>query len=475
MSDQPLHYWTLTEVSAAIAARTVSAVEVTTEVLNRIAQINPQLGAFYTVFTESALAEARAADLEIAAGRPRGALHGIPVALKDLIDFGPTTAGSALRRDHQAVAHGALVERLRSEGAVIVGKLATHEFGLSTQTFADAFAPARNPWDPERTPGGSSTGAGVALAAGLVFGAYGTDSGGSVRLPAANCSIVGLKPTFGLIGRSGIVPLSWSLDHAGPMARTVGDARLLLDAVRGPDPGDPGSASTPSAPTLERQEVTGIRVGVPRGFWEPGCNAEVAAAFERSLALLASLGAEVREVDLGVSLKQAVATGYLVALAEAATLHASDVRRRAGLYGREFRQLMRAGMLIPASAYINAQRARAEIARRVARVFDGSDGLGGDVLGCDVMAMPTLGALPDRIPEQPRRIDLRISTAPAPAYTWLANLYGGPAISIPAGFSTGGLPIGLQLLGRSFEDSLVLALAEAHEAAAGFLDRHPAI
>ena len=458
-----MHYWSLAAVSAGIAAGRVSALEVTRALLDRIARLNPTLGAFYTVFADSAFEEARTADMEIASGRRRGPLHGVPVALKDLIELGPTSAGSALRRKHQAAGHGALVRGLREEGAVIVGKLATHEFGLSTQTFADAFAPARNPWNLELTPGGSSTGAGVALAAGLVFGAYGTDSGGSVRLPAANCSIVGLKPTFGLIGRSGIVPLSWSLDHAGPMARTVADTLILLDAVRGHDPDDPATSPRQPEITLEPQGIDGMRVGVPRSFWEPTSDPQVTASFEHALDVLAHLGADIREVDLGVSLKQVVATGYLIALTEAATFHANDIRQHGELYGREFRLLLKSGLLIPGSSYVDAQRARGVIARRVKAVFD----------GCDVLAMPTLGALPDRIPDQAKRIDRRISSVPAPAYTWLANLYGGPAISIPAGFSADGLPIGLQLMGRPYEDSAVLRTAAAHERVAGFLDRHP--
>ena len=446
-----------------MAAGQISALEVTTATLDRIERFNPALGAFYTVFADSALEEARSADRERAAGRRRGALHGVPVGLKDLIELGPTSAGSALRRDHQAKGHGALVRALRIEGAVIVGKLATHEFGLSTQTFADAFAPARNPWNLEVTPGGSSTGAGVAVAAGLVFGAYGTDSGGSVRLPAANCSIVGLKPTFGLIGRSGIVPLSWSLDHVGPMARTVADTLILLDAVRGADFDDPATSPAQPAITLEPEGIDGIRVGVPRAFWEPTCDPQVTASVRQALDVLANLGAEVREVDLGVSLDQVVATGYLIALTEAAAVHSTDIRYHDELYGREFRLLMKSGMLISGSAYVAAQRARGVIARRVRASFE----------ACDVLAMPTLGTLPDRIPAAAKRIDRRISSTPAPAYTWLANLYGGPAISIPAGFSPDGLPIGIQLMGRPYEDSVVLRVAAAHEGAAGFLDRHP--
>ena len=449
----PLHYRSLAEVSGEIAAGTLSALAVTVSILERITQLNPVLGAFYSVFSDSATREAKTADREISSGRHRGPLHGVPVALKDLIELGPTTAGSSLLKDHQGTTQGALVARLREQGAVIVGKLATHEFGLSTQTFDDAFPPARNPWNTALTPGGSSTGAGVAVAAGLIFGAYGTDSGGSVRLPAANCSIVGFKPTFGLIGRSGIIPLSLSLDHVGPMARTVADTLILLDAARGTDPLDPGSSLSQPPISLEPAAIDGMVVGVPRGFWEPTCDPEVRQATDRALQVLDRLGARVREVDLGFSLKQVVAVGYLVALTEAAAYHAHDIRNRGEQYGREFRLLMKAGMLVPGTAYVDAQRARFAIARRAMAVL----------ADCDVLAMPTLGALADPIPERAKRIDRRISSSPAPAYTWLANLYGGPAISIPAGFSSDGRPIGLQILGRPNGDAAVLRVAAAHE------------
>lgn len=459
----PLHYRSLAEVSGEIASGTLSSAAVTVSILDRITRLNPVLGAFYTVFSDSATQEAKAADSEIASGRHRGPLHGVPVGLKDLIDLGPTTAGSGLLKDHQGTTQGALVERLREQGAVIVGKLATHEFGLSTQTFDDPFPPARNPWNTALTPGGSSTGAGVAVAAGLVFGAYGTDSGGSVRLPAANCSIVGFKPTFGLIGRSGIIPLSLSLDHVGPMARTVADTLLLLDAARGHDPRDPGSSLTQPPISLEPQAIGGFAVGVPRDFWEPTCDPEVRSAIDRALEVFERMGARVREVDLGFSLKQVVAVGYLVALTEAAAYHAHDIRSRAEQYGREFRLLMKTGMLIPGSAYVDAQRARGAIGRRVMAVLQ----------DCDVLVMPTLGVLADPIPQRAKPIDRRISGSPAPAYTWLANLYGGPAISIPAGFSADNRPIGLQILGRPNDDATVLRMAAAHEKETSWSRRRP--
>jgi aspartyl-tRNA(Asn)/glutamyl-tRNA(Gln) amidotransferase subunit A len=462
---EPAHYLGVADLQRALDARAMSSVEVTRAQLARIAELNPKLGAYYTVFEEQALADAKTADRELAAGRRRGPLQGVPVALKDLFELGPTTAGSALRHDRPEVPPGRLVRALREQGAVILGKLATHEFALAAQSEADAMPPARNPWNPSLMPGGSSTGAGVAVAAGMAFGAYGTDTGGSVRLPAAHCSIVGFKPTFGLLGRSGIVPLAWSLDHAGPLARSVGDAALLFDAVRGPDAADPGSAARQPEIHLDALSgsAAGLRIAVPRDFWAPSCDAEVAAATDAALAALEAGGASVTEVRLGLTVEDVIATGYLVTLAEAATYHLPDLRAHSDRYGREFRLLMKTGATLPASAYLAAQRARTTVAARVRSALGEHD----------LLAMPTLGALTDAITRQPRPIWQRIKEAPAPVYTWLANLYGGPAISIPAGFSSDGRPVGFQLMGRPYDDQAVLAGGAAAEAALEFSSRHP--
>src|SRR5881392_3521725 len=255
-------------------AKQLSPVELTREMLDRIGRLNPSLGAYYTIFADQALAEASSAESEIAGGRWRGPLHGVPIAFKDLYELGPTTAGSKLLAGH--------------------------------------FPPARNPWDPDRTPGGSSTGAGTALAAGMAFGAFGTDTGGSVRLPAAYCGVVGYKPTFGLLSRSGVIPLSPSLDHTGPLARTVADAAALAEAVRGHDPADPGS-SVGEVGLLSGDldaGVRGLHVGVPRDLWDGSCDPAVAELVNAALARLSDLGAEVEEVRVGVSLLQVMAVGY---------------------------------------------------------------------------------------------------------------------------------------------------------------------
>lgn len=440
-----LHYRSLLEVSGLMRTKQLSPVDLTREMLERIERLNPSLGAYYTVFADEALAEARTAESEIAGGGWRGPLHGVPIAFKDLYELGPTTAGSKLLANHVAEREAKLVTRARAAGAVILGKLATHEFGLAAATLADHFPPARNPWDPDRTPGGSSTGAGTALAAGMAYGAFGTDTGGSVRLPAAFSGVVGYKPTFGLLSTKGVIPLSPSLDHAGPMARTVADAAAL------------GSVS------FEREGgVHGLRVGVPRDFWDAG-DPQVRERVEGAIKALAGAGAAVEDVSLGFGIVQVMATGYLITLAEAAAFHLATLRSGRPGYGHEFGLVMRAGLLVPGHSYVHAQNARARISRRMTEVFESHD----------VLAMPTVGAFADPLPAGPRPLTRRISEHPTPQYTWLANLYGGPAVSVPCGFTGEGLPVGLQLMGRPRDDATLLGAAYAYEQAAPWRDKFP--
>lgn len=425
-------YQSLLEVSELLRTRQLSAVELTQSMLERIDRLNPQYGAFYTVFADEALAAARAAGREPG----RTPLHGVPVAFKDLFNLGRTTAGSPLLADNVAQREAALVASTRAAGAVILGKLATHEFGLAAATLADRFPPARNVWDPDRTPGGSSTGAGTAIAGGMAFGAYGTDTGGSVRLPAAFSGVVGFKPTYGRLSTDGVLPLSPTLDHAGALARTVDDVAALCD-VRLAD------------------EPSRLRVGVPRDFWG-GAPALIRERVDGAIEALAAAGAQVEDVRLGVSVVEVMATGYLVALPEAAAHHLPTLRSRPHGYGHEFGLVLRSGLLLPAHAYVHALRARARISRRVAELLQDHDAL----------AMPTVGVTADPLPPGPRHLTRRFSESPAPQYTWLANLTGGPAVSVPCGL-VDGLPVGLQLIGRPSDDATVLRAARLYEIARG--------
>ncbi len=424
---EDLHYSSLLEVSEELRTRRLSPVELTRATLSRIERLNPTLGAYYVVFDDEALAQAHAAEAEIARGGWRGPLHGVPIAFKDLYNLGPTTAGSRLLAANIAPHEAALVRRARAAGAVILGKLATHEFGLAAATLADHFPPARNPWDPERTPGGSSTGAGAALAAGMTFGAF--------------------------------------LDHAGPLARTVADAAALAEAVRGHDPSDPGSGVRDAGGFSGElgAGVRELRVAVPRDFWDGACDPAVTERVEGALARLTELGADVVDVSLGVSLLQVMAIGYLITLAEAAAYHLPNLRAARLEYGREFGLALRSGLLVPAHSYVHALKARTRIARRVAALLETHE----------VLAMPTVGAIADALPPGPRPLARRITEQPVPQYTWLANLTGGPAVSVPCGFAGPGLPVGLQLVGRGFDDATVLRAAGAYEKAAGWRDMHP--
>ena len=459
-----LHYASLLEVSDQLHARELSPVELARATLSRVDRLNPHLGAYYTVFAERALAEARQAEAEIAKGAWRGPLHGIPIAFKDLYSLGPTTAGSKLLAGHVAAREAAAVSRARAAGAVIVGKLATHEFAMAAATLSDHFPPARNPWDPDRTPGGSSTGAGVAVAAGLAFGAFGTDTGGSVRLPAAHCGVVGYKPTYGLISLARVIPLAPSLDTAGPLARSVADASALFAAVCGHDRDDPRSSMRQIAlgPKDLTEGVRGLRVGVPRDFWEPACEPAIRDRFEAALVRLREMGAHVTETSLGLTVLQVMAVGYVITLTEAAAYHLPHLRGDTNGLGREFGLAMRAGLLVPDSAYRAALRARNTIGRKVDELLAGHD----------VLAMPTVGVLADPLPTGPRPLSRRITENPAPQFTWLANVHGGPAVSVPCGLAPEGLPVGLQLMGRSYDDATVIRMAHAYEQAAGWGRMH---
>lgn len=439
-----LHYLSLVDAGELMRKRELSPVELTRAMLERIERLNPSLGAFYTVFADAARAEAGAAESEIARGAWRGALHGVPVAFKDLYELGPTTAGSKLLKGHVAKREAALVRTAREAGAVVLGKLATHEFGLAAASLADHFPPARNPWDPERTPGGSSTGAGTAIAAGMAFGAYGTDTGGSVRLPAAFSGVVGFKPTFGRLSTDGLIPLSPTLDHAGSLARTVEDVAAL------------------SFMPVPEGDVRGLRIGVPRDFWRDG-DAHVNERVEAALDVMRGLGAEVVDVSLGFDVVQVMATGYMITLPEAAAFHLATLRSGKPGYGHEFGLVLRSGLLVPGPSYVHARKARARVTRLVAKALESHD----------VLAMPTVGAVADPLPAGPRPLTRRISERPTPQYTWLANLYGGPAVSVPCGLTEQGLPVGFQLMGRPDGDATVLRAAQAYEAAAGWRDMHP--
>ena len=432
-----------------MAAREISSVEATRTCLDVIAERDADLHAFITVLADDALAEASRADADFAAGRCRGPLHGVPISLKDLIDVAgvPTTAASRVRAGFTASRDAVIVTRLRRAGAVIIGKCNLHEFAFGTTGEESAFGRTRHPADPSRSPGGSSGGSAVSVATGMAFASIGTDTGGSVRIPAAACGCVGLKPTFGEIPMGGIVPLSRSLDHVGPLARTVGDTRLIFDALRG---------SRPAARETDRLEPAALRLGLPGDDLMDVLDDGVRAEFKRALAALRGAGASIDAVRLPHA--SAAAAMYLaIQLPEASASHAATLERQPHDYQPGVRQRLELGRYVLAEDYVRAQRGREVLRCEVDRALGGRDAL---VLPTLPIPAPRFG---DQVvhtgagAEPVRALMLRL--------TQPFNLTGHPAISLPCGATAGGLPCGLQLVGRINRTDGLLAAAEACEEA----------
>jgi len=460
VSDE-IAYATIAELGARYRKRDLSPVEVTQALLARIEKLDPILHAFVTLTADSALAEARSAEEALRRGDARPLL-GIPVAHKDIyLTRGVrTTGGSALLADWIPDEDATCVQRWRAAGTVQLGKLITHEFAFGLQFPGHRFPPAKNPWNLDHIPGGSSSGSGAALAAGLVTGATGSDTGGSIRGPAAFCGIVGLKPTYGRSSRAGVLTLSWTLDHTGPMARTVQDCAFLLQPLAGYDPADPASSRAPVDDYVAPlgRDIRGLKIGVPRAYFLEEVDAEVARAFEEALETLRRLGAEVRDVQIP-SLRGAHSF-LLILMAEAYAYHESDIREHPELYGDVLRERILSGALVTASEYTQAQRIRSEICRETAEVLK----------TVDVLASPTAlkPATPFAQAFDPEFAFPKSNMAPF-------NLTGLPTLALPCGFSASGLPVSFQLSGRPFEEATVLRAGHAYEQATTWHTRRPPV
>jgi aspartyl-tRNA(Asn)/glutamyl-tRNA(Gln) amidotransferase subunit A len=454
-----LAYATIAELAARYRRRELSPVDVTRAALARIEKLDPALHAFVTLTADRALADAHAAEAALARGDARPLL-GIPVAHKDIyLTRGiRTTGGSALLADWVPDDDAEVVRRWQRAGTVLLGKLITHEFAFGIQFPGHRFPAARNPWNLAHVPGGSSSGTAAALAAGLVVGATGSDTGGSIRGPAAFCGLAGIKPTYGRVSRAGVLPLSWTLDHTGPLARTVEDCAYLLQGMAGHDPADPASSPRPVDDYVGALggPVQGLRVGVPRRYFFRDVDPEVERAFEDALRELGRLGADVRDVDMP-SLDASHAF-LLIVLAEGYAYHERDLRTRAELYGDVLRERLLAGALVTASEYTQAQRLRAQLCAETAAVLR----------TVDVLATPTTP-----------RPATAFSVAHDPALSFPRsnmlpfNATGLPTLALPCGFSAAGLPLSLQLSGRPFEESTVLRLGHAYQQATAWHTRHP--
>jgi aspartyl-tRNA(Asn)/glutamyl-tRNA(Gln) amidotransferase subunit A len=448
---------TIVELAPRLRRKEVSPVELTRACLDRIEKLNPALNAFITVTAESALAEARAAEIEIARGDWRGPLHGIPIALKDLIDTAGTrtTAASALFEHRVPNEDAEVVRRLRLAGAVILGKNNLHEFAYGGSSLVSFFGDTHNPWNTQRIAGGSSGGSAAAVAAGLCYAAIGTDTAGSIREPAALCGCVGIKPTYGRVSARGVIPLSWSLDHVGPLAATVRDTAIVLQAIAGYDPLDVGSADIPVSDYVSGlgESTKSLRVGIPRAYFYDDLDDEVGAAVEQALAVIARLVADVRDRNIDVP------TDRTVQAAESFACHAENVARSPELYQAETLRRIRSGVNISAAEYIQRRREMEEQRRRAQDFFAEVDLLVTPTMPIPAPAIADLKKDPAAL--RPAELALLRNTRPF-------NVWGLPAISVPCGFTKSGLPVGLQIAGAHWREDLVLRLAHAYEAAANF-------
>ncbi len=455
---------TASELALEIEHRRVSPVQLVEAALGRITQWDQKVHAFVTCDQDGAHTAARHAEEEIASGRYRGPLHGIPIGIKDVIDVQglPTTCCSRIRLEHRAQTDAAVVAALRQAGAIILGKLTTHEFALGGPSFDLPFPPARNPWNFDHHPGGSSSGCGAALAAGLLPLAVGTDTAGSIRNPASACGVVGLKPTYGAVSRNRVFPLAATLDHVGPMARCVDDVALLFEGMIGPtqwERHDKAQSARPPSSHREVPDLRGLRIGYVRSFHEQDMPAdpEVAMALDTVATALAEAGATVTTVPLP-DLKSFSAVSRIILQAEGWATHSDWLRAHPDLYGQSTRVRLLPGAFLTADDYIRSQRIRRVLLAAVQAVLHEVD-----VLLC-ASAMDPACRLDD--PAEIARTYPRQARTPF-------NVTGHPALAMMAGLSRTGLPLSVQFAGRYFEEATVLRVARTWERMGGWQDRHP--
>jgi aspartyl-tRNA(Asn)/glutamyl-tRNA(Gln) amidotransferase subunit A len=443
---------TIAEASQQVRRGKISPVELTEECLRRIRALNPALNAFITVTSENALAEARAAEVEIARGNWRGPLHGIPIALKDNIDTAGvrTTAASNLFRERVPNEDAEVVRRLRAAGAVIVGKTNLHEFAYGGSSVVSAFGPVRNPLDRSRITGGSSGGSAAAVASGMCLAAIGTDTAGSIREPAACCGVVGLKLTYGRVSIRGVIPLSVSLDHAGPITQCVTDAALVLQAIAGYDPEDPTSEQhdVPDFASSTAQSTKSLRVGVPRKFFFEDLDASVASAVEQAIGVIAKSVASVSNVDLDVPTDRTLQSG------ESFAYHAAFVAKSPELYQPETLRRIRSGADVSKETLAEKKKELIHVRQDITKTFQ----------TVDVLITPTVPVPPPKLqelvdhPENLRPAELLLLRNTRPF-----NVWGLPSLSVPCGVTQDGLPVGLQISAAPWREDLVLALGRAWE------------
>jgi len=458
-------FLTIAEIARAYDTKELSPVEVTRALLDRIAAHDGKLNSFIRVTEDVALAEARTAERDLMAGSRRGPMHGIPYGLKDIVETAgiPTTGHSKLRQDHVPSADAEIVRRLKNGGGVLLGKLATWEFALGGPSFDLPWPPARNPWDRDRLPGGSSSGPGAAVAAGFMPAAIGTDTGGSIRGPAAFCGISGIKPTYGRVSRRGVFPNTFTMDHIGPMTRSAEDIALMLQVIAGFDPEDPGSEDCPVPNYLAALDggVKGMRIGLIEGWHEgDGAHPDLGAAIAGAVAVLEGLGATVEPVRLS-SLRDYTDCKTTISSVELYSIHQPDLRTRPQDFGRILRNRVLPGALIRGDDYLAALRWRTALAKEQAAVMK----------RVDAVITAAARTIADKVdPTQP---DRHVST---PSITMPFSISGVPALAIPCGFSRAeNMPLSLQIAAGPMQETTVLRIAHAYQQATDWHRRHPVL
>ena len=465
-SQTNLYHLTIREAAGLLKSGQLSPVELTQAFLDRIEATDDRLHSYIIVLKEQALDDARLAEAEIRRGDYKGPLHGIPFALKDLYDTAgvTTTAGSKGYIDRGPAEDATTTARLKAAGGILLGKLAMHEFALGGPDFTTPFPPARNPWNLDHITGGSSSGSGSAVASGQAMAALGSCTGGSIRGPASLCGIVGLKATYGRVSRAGVVTLSWSQDHCGPMTWTVEDTAYMMQALAGYDPKDPttSTAPVPDYSLSLREDIKGLTIGVPRHFFfapHENVNPEVVATVENGLKVLEGLGANLQEVTIP-SLEYVRAANSVIMLSEAFAFHEKNLRTRPHDFGEMVRARFRIGGMFSASDYVQSQRVRKLVNREFAAVLQ----------KVDVLVTPTM--------TQPAAaFEGYDATSPVrgPSFTAPFNLTGLPAISVPCGFTASGLPVGMQIAGKPFDEPGVIRAAYAYQQEARWFEQRPSI
>jgi len=465
-----LHYLSAAQAYQAIARKELSPVELLDAVLSRIDAVEDSLNSYITLMADEAKEVAREREAEAQAGSLRGPLHGIPVGIKDIIDVKEvrTTAGSRIMADFVAPEDATVVSRLRAAGAIILGKTNCHEFAWGGTNLNPHFGDCHNPWDTERITGGSSGGSGAAVAAGLCAAALGSDTGGSIRGPARLCGIVGHKPTYGRVSRHGVVPLSWSLDHVGPMTRTVEDAAIVLGVIAGQDEKDPHTSGrpVPDYASALSGDIAGLRIGLPKEYFAEAMEPELKKAVNEAVSCLENLGAELREVSFpGESRLFSIAR--VIHMSEASAFHDKWLRSRPQDYGPDVRLRLEQGRLFLATDYVRAQQARTVASREYAQLMEQVDVL---VMPASPIAAPLIAG--GQVTLGGKRVDAHPAAA---SFLRAANLIGAPTLSVPCGFTGSGLPIGMQVMGRLHDDAMVLRVAHTYEQANSWKDRRPSI